>query len=307
MGGIELGTVWLILMAVLWLVFLEGLLSADNALVLAMMVRHLPRPQQKRALRYGIWGAFLFRLVAVSLASLLLQVWPLKVLGGLYLLYLAGSHFLLSSRGEEHGVMKRPFGGGFWGTVLSVELADIAFSIDSILAAVAAADKLPIGPTGRYWVVVVGGFLGILTMRFVAGYFIILLDKFRGLEQGAYGLVAWIGLNLVTGGLHDGEWIRFEMNQWVFWIGMLAIVVMGLLYKPSTPPTPQDTMELAQEFSRGMGGSPDDEVERPGERNPGGAAPGAESNGAGHPVGPSPDDASHLPPPPEIPARPGPG
>ena len=307
MGGIDLGTVWLILMAVLWLVFLEGLLSADNALVMAMMVRQLPRAEQKRVLRYGMYGAFAFRLVAVALANLLLQVWPLKALGGLYLLYLAGSHFLGETQEDEYSRPSRLLGGGFWGSVVSVELADIAFSIDSILAAVAVGGKLPIGPTGRYWVVVVGGMLGILTMRYVAGYFIILLEKFRGMEPGAYGLVAWIGLNLVTGGLHDGEWIRFEMNQWVFWIGMLAIVVMGLLYQPSTPPTPQDTMELAHELTHGMGSSHDGDAQRPRERSPGEVAPGAASSGEGHPVGPSPDDASHLPPPPEIPARPGPG
>jgi YkoY family integral membrane protein len=294
-------------MAVLWLVFLEGLLSADNALVMAIMVRHLPRPEAKRVLRYGMYGAFAFRLVAVALANLLLQVWPLKVLGGLYLLYLAGAHFLSASQEDEYGKPNRLFGGGFWGAVVSVEMADIAFSIDSILAAVAAADKLPIGPTGRYWVVVVGGMLGILTMRYVAGYFIILLEKFRGMEPGAYGLVAWIGLNLVTGGLHDGECIRFEMNQWVFWIGMLAIVVMGLLYQPSTPPTPQDTMELAHELTHGMRSSHDSDARRSREWNPGEAAPGAEPNGTGHPEGPPPDDASNLPPPPEIPARPGPG
>ena len=295
MGGFEHSTVWLILMAVLWLVFLEGLLSADNALVMAMMVRHLPRPEAKRVLRYGLWGAIAFRLVAVSLASLLLRVWPLKVLGGLYLLYLAGAHFLGEPEDDERSLSKRALGRGFWGTVVAVEMADIAFSIDSILAAVAAADKLPLGRAGRYWVVVVGGVLGIITMRYVAGYFIILLEKFRGMEPGAYGLVAWIGLNLVTGGLHDGEWMRFEMNPWVFWIGMLAIVVMGLLYQPSSPPTPQDTMELAHEVSRGMGGGPN-----PPRRKEG----GPESNG--HVTGPANEPATPGPPPKETPVRPGP-
>src|SRR5438270_871751 len=88
---------------VLWyigvLAFLEGLLSADNALVLALMVRHLPRKEQKRVLRYGIWGAVAFRFVAVLLSALLLKFWFFKVFGGLYLLYLAISHFL--SRREQ--------------------------------------------------------------------------------------------------------------------------------------------------------------------------------------------------------------
>ena len=232
-----LNLVLLVVATVLWLVFLEGLLSADNALVLAMMVRHLPKPEQKRALRYGIWGAFVFRVIAVLLAKILLDFWFLKVIGGLYLLYLSVAH-LLAREGDDGVGRTGRFGAGFWGTVISVEIADIAFSIDSILAAVAMAEGLPpsIGETAKFWVVVTGGILGIITMRFVAGYFIQLLERFKGLEAGAYGLVAWIGLKLVTGGLHDAHAIPFEMNEWIFWPGMLAIVALSFLYHPAERP-----------------------------------------------------------------------
>src|SRR5947209_1513824 len=127
-----------ILGAIFTLVILEGLLSADNALVLAVMVRHLPKQQQKRALRYGIWGAFIFRFIAVIFAAQLLIYWQLKVLGGLYLLYLAISRLIFGEGDQEAGKSSR-FGEGFWATVVGVEIADIAFSIDSILAAVAMA------------------------------------------------------------------------------------------------------------------------------------------------------------------------
>src|SRR5437764_12796338 len=82
------------------LAFLEGLLSADNALVLALMVRHLPKREQRRVLVYGIWGAIGFRVIAVLLSAILLKFWIFKVLGGLYLLYLAASHFL-SAREDQ--------------------------------------------------------------------------------------------------------------------------------------------------------------------------------------------------------------
>ena len=233
MLGITVADLPLILGTVLTLVFLEGLLSADNALVLAVMVRHLPKDQQKRALRYGIWGAFIFRLIAILLATYLLRFWHFKVVGGLYLLYLAVAHFLSGS--HEDGTAKSTrFGSGFWGTVVSVELADIAFSIDSILAALAMAESLEkFGENWKLGTVYLGGILGIITMRFVAGYFIILLDRFSGLAAGAYFLVAWIGLKLIGSGLHDYRHdLPLEMSEWFFWGGMLLILVASLIYRP---------------------------------------------------------------------------
>lgn len=225
----ELPMVALFAWTVVVLVFLEGLLSADNALVLAIMVRHLPKEEQKRALRYGIFGAFLFRVIAVILGAALLRYWQFKVVGGLYLLYLAASHFL-TREGDLHEAKKSRFGSSFWGTVVAVELADIAFSIDSIVAAMAMAPE-QFGPTLRQVVVIIGGMLGIITMRYVAGYFLILLDRFRGLANGAYCLVAWIGVKLVVNGVH-GKFINFEVPEWLFWGGMLLIVIVSMLYQP---------------------------------------------------------------------------
>jgi YkoY family integral membrane protein len=172
-----------ILMTVGMLVVLEGLLSADNALVLAVMVRHLPKGQQKRALRYGMGGAFFFRLVAVLGAGYLLEWWAFKLVGGGYLVYLAARGLLADEAGEGD---RSGRARSFWGTVLGVELADIAFSIDSILAAVALAEGMPaalrdvpLGPCSvKTWTVYVGGVLGIVAMRFVAGYFLRLLERF---------------------------------------------------------------------------------------------------------------------------------
>ncbi len=234
MGGFAAGDMPLLLMTIATLVFLEGLLSADNALVLAVMVRHLPKPQQKRALRYGIWGAFAFRAVAVLLSSLLLRFWHAKVIGGLYLLYLAISHFAFGEGDDDPTQPRSRFGKGFWATVVAVELADIAFSIDSILAAVTMADSLPnhIGYTIKLAVIYIGGILGIVTMRYVAGWFIVLLERFGGLNTGAYALVAWIGLKLLLDGVHGAAWISADMPPLVFWGGMVAIVLASLAYHP---------------------------------------------------------------------------
>lgn len=146
------------------LVVLEGLLSADNALVVAVMILGLPRREQKMALRYGLVGAFAFRTIATLLAVYLIRLAWVKLLGGLYLVYLTYQHFFRSGNAEERSRPRpaRPWLGlsALWGTVLKVELVNIAFSVDSILVAVAMSSKT--------WVVLTGGLLGIVAMRVVS-------------------------------------------------------------------------------------------------------------------------------------------
>lgn len=281
MWGLSLSDVPLVAWYIGVLVFLEGLLSADNALVLAIMVRHLPKKERRRVLRYGIWGAIGFRFVAVSMSSVLLKFWICKVVGGLYLLYLAVSHFL---RLDDREGRVCPVAGGressetgaasrdFWKTVTSITMADIAFSIDSILAAVAMADSFPnrFGPTWKLVIVLVGGALGIITMRFVVGYFVILLERFPGLAEGAYFLVAWIGVKLLASGIHDAllanevdesvlKW--FHIPEWLFWSVMLLIAVISFLVKPrSNPPEDRDvkaSLDFLDRESDDLGSSSD--------------------------------------------------
>ena len=114
--------------------FIEGLLSADNALVMAVMILGLPRLDQKKALKYGLVGAFVFRIVATILAAYLIRISWVKLFGGLYLLYLAQHHFFASASAEERG---RPRAAqawlglsALWATVVKVELVNLAFSVD---------------------------------------------------------------------------------------------------------------------------------------------------------------------------------
>lgn len=214
---------------VLTLIVLEGLLSADNALVLAVMVRHLPDEERGKALKYGIFGAFFFRAIGVLLAGYLVKIWWLKMIGALYLIWLAASHFWKKWRASqaEEGIAPPP-PMGFWRTVLAVELTDIAFSLDSIVAAVAMSPKL--------WVVYTGGILGIITMRFVAGYFLKLLDTFHALETSAYLLVSWIGLKLALEtypqamGLPAYEHGHGPIPKWLFWSVMLVLFFGAFLF-----------------------------------------------------------------------------
>jgi YkoY family integral membrane protein len=240
------------------LVLLEGLLSADNALVLAVMVRHLPKNQQRRVLFWGIWGAVGFRVLALLAASILLHFWICKVVGGGYLLYLALSHFYRRRQSSSHSAEnQQPESGGwfhsFWGTVASITVTDIAFSIDSILTAVGMAEGFPahFGEWAKFSIVLIGGVLGIITMRFVVRYFLILLERFPGLEEGAYYLVAWIGLKLVLSGYHQfiskvPELKHFALHipEPLFWVVMLLIAAVSIAQKPRARPGTES--ELAE-------------------------------------------------------------
>jgi YkoY family integral membrane protein len=263
---------WPDLMVVGLLILLEGLLSIDNALVLGLLAKRLPKEMRARALSYGLIGAFVFRVLAILLAGFLLQWTIAKLLGGGYLIFIALKHLLfqhaehddnkvvLDAEGQPQivdsttgGQLDRkrenleieqrvPVGASlvtdnhyetmedtpvrtsegascnvaaysqaaFWRTVLVIELTDIAFAVDSILAAMALAGS----KTSKLWVVIVGGILGVILMRFAAAMFIKLLDRFPRFEVSAYLLVIVIGLKLVLDWGCNSDW-SFRQTPWI--------------------------------------------------------------------------------------------
>lgn len=185
--------------AILIIMLLEVLLSVDNAAVLATMVRDLPKDQQGRALKYGIIGAYFFRGICLIFAALILNIWWLKPFGGLYLVYLTYDYFKSKATPEneddtlnksENWFYKATIGllGQFWATVALVEVMDLAFSIDNVFAAVSINPNVIL--------VVAGVFVGILAMRFVAQWFVKLLDKYPFLESIAFFVIGILGVKL---------------------------------------------------------------------------------------------------------------
>jgi len=234
------------------LIVLEGVMSIDNALVLGMLARRLPKHQQPRALTYGLVGAFVFRLAAIGMAQYLFQWKIVKLVGGGYLAWISIKYFLFESASHSNEEIVAAADGGldlvdqagnplspeeaelelkaraqspvpdksgemisgrkypnFWLTVCSIELTDIAFAVDSILAAIGllpskAADT-SVHP--KLWVVFAGGFIGVILMRFAATIFIKLLEKFPRFELAAYLLVLVIGMKLL---------VDYVVNHWLF-------------------------------------------------------------------------------------------
>jgi YkoY family integral membrane protein len=206
---------------ILFLIFLEGILSIDNAVVLAMLARGLPPQLQKKALTYGLVGAVIFRLIALSLVTQLMKwVW-IKFIGGAYLIVLAVKHLVFGEKGTENENRKSS-SNRFWKVVFLVELTDIAFAVDSILAAVAVSNK--------FWIVFTGGVLGIILMRFAAQVFLALLKKFPAFEDSAYILVLVIGSKLFIEGFKLDS-IDFHSSEnpafWIFWSAMAVAFLTG--------------------------------------------------------------------------------
>jgi YkoY family integral membrane protein len=229
-------------------------LSIDNALVLGLLAKRLPKHQRARALSYGLIGAFVFRVIAICTASLLLQLPFVKFIGGAYLVYIAVKHLFFESKQEghddiqldEHGhpviideethqpvtgkreeeeieqrsplpvapAGKSFVGAAFWPTVLVIELTDVAFAVDSILAAMALAG----GHVEKLWVVITGGIIGVVLMRFAAAIFIRLLEKFPRFEMSAYLLVVVIGLKLLADWTCNSDW-SFHNHFAEGWLG----------------------------------------------------------------------------------------
>ncbi len=234
---------WSALAIIVQLIYLEGILSIDNAAVLGAMVSRLPkdRPipwpgplrflqapvhrllggQQLAALKAGLFGAYVGRGSMLFVAAWVIQNRWLLLLGGFYLIYLAFAHFGAEAEEAEH--LDRDPGRvpaaarSFWMVVLNVELADMAFSIDNVVAAVALSREM--------WVVLTGVFLGIVTMRFAAGIFVRLIQREPILEATAYLLVFVIGLELFAEelfGIHFSDLGKFAIS--------LGVIVVTLTY-----------------------------------------------------------------------------
>ncbi|WP_432359726.1 TerC family protein [Sporosarcina sp. UB5] len=226
------------------LIALEGLLAADNAVVMAVMVKHLPKVQQKKALFYGLLGAFVFRFAALFMITFLVNIWQIQALGAAYLLFISIKSLVDRGKDDHHDLNKKRKQSGFWMTVFKVELADIAFALDSMLAAVALAVTLPelgdfhIGGIngGQFVVMLLGGIIGLVIIRFAARHFVVLLEKHPSLETAAFLIVGWVGVKLVVLTLAhpklqiiDEAFPHSTVWKSIFWVVLLAIAVGGYL------------------------------------------------------------------------------
>ena len=256
---IEYGPIFII---VLQLIFLEGILSIDNAAVIGALVSPLPdnervlwpnplkqfgdwlHPllgnQRLAALRVGLLGAYVGRGLMLFLTSFLIHNSWIKVLGAIYLVHLAFDNLEdMTGGGSEGEENVKPIKvQSFWSTVLTVELMDLIFSIDNVVAAVSLSDKL--------WVVMLGVGIGILTMRFAAGIFSYAVTREPILKQAAYILVLNIGVELIL----DQVW-HVEISDLMRFGVSAATILLAIAYAHS--PFLQRFRFVLTWFARGIG------------------------------------------------------
>lgn len=196
------------------LIMLEMVLSADNAIALAAIAQGLDGEElQKKALNIGLIVAFILRVTLILAASWVLNYWQFEVAGALYLLWLVYQHFLGSDEDGDgsHG----PRFKTLWRAVPTIALTDLAFSLDSVTTAIALSKDVLI--------VLLGGTIGIIALRFMAGLFIRWLDIYVHLEDAGFVTVAFVGLRLIVRVINP-EWVPPE---WVMVSLIFALFAWG--------------------------------------------------------------------------------
>lgn len=192
------------------LIALEAVLSADNAIALAAIAQGLESEKsQKQALNIGLVLAFLLRMALILTASWVLNFWQFEVAGAVYLLWLVFQHFTSSTDAENHH--HGPRFKGLWQAIPTIALTDLAFSLDSVTTAIALSKDV--------LVVLLGGTIGIITLRFMAQLFIRWLDEYEYLEDAGFVTVALVGIRLLVRVVNP-EWVP---SQWIM-VGLIAII-----------------------------------------------------------------------------------
>lgn len=207
------------------LVALESVLSADNAIALAALVQGIKNDDlQRRALNLGLVAALILRIALIFTATWVIKFWQFELLGAVYLLWLALQYFM-SSNSEDHQHHGPQF-TSLWQVIPLIAMTDLAFSLDSVTTAIAVSEER--------WLVITGGAIGVITLRFMAGLFIRWLDEFVHLQDAGYITVVLVGLRLLLKVI-DSELVPPE------WLMITSIVLIFLWgFSKRTPTTPEE-------------------------------------------------------------------
>lgn len=195
------------------LISLEAVLSADNAVALAALTKGLKDPKlEKQALDLGLVFAYVLRMGLILAASWVINYWQFELAGALYLLWLVFQYFTSSQEGGDDEEHHGPRFNSLWQAIPVIALTDLAFSLDSVTTAIAVSQDT--------WLIMLGGTIGIIALRFMAGLFIKWLAEYEHLEDAGYLTVAIVGIKLLLRVFNDAlvppEWITIVLVAVLF-------------------------------------------------------------------------------------------
>jgi YkoY family integral membrane protein len=169
------------------LIALEAVLSADNAIALAAIAQGIEdSKRQQQALNFGLLAAYILRISLILTATWVIQFWQFELLGAAYLLWLVFNYFTSEEDEKHHHSVRFT---SIWQAIPTIAITDLAFSLDSVTTAIAVSDET--------WLVLIGGTIGVITLRFLAGLFIRWLNEFTHLEDAGFITVGFVGLRLL--------------------------------------------------------------------------------------------------------------
>jgi len=205
------------------LIFLEAVLSADNAIALAAIAQGLEDKElERKALNVGLVVAYVLRITLILTATWVQKFWQFELLGAAYLLWLVFQHFTSEEAKDDHH--HGPRFKSLLQAIPIIAFTDLAFSLDSVSTAIAVSQET--------WLVLTGATIGIITLRFMAGLFIRWLDEFKNLEDAGYITVAFVGLRLLLRVINDD----LVPPEWLVISAIALILVWGFSQRTVVEP-----------------------------------------------------------------------
>ena len=199
------------------LVALEAVLSADNAIALAAITKGFKDPKlEEKALNIGLILAYVLRMGLIVVAAQIVNQWQFEIAGAVYLLWLVFQHFTSSKEDDEQAP---PRFTSLWQAIPVLAFTDLAFSLDSVTTAIAISDEV--------WLVLLGGTIGIIALRFMAGQFMIWLEEYVHLEDAGYVTVSFVGFRLILRVVNDS----LVPPEWVMVLAIAGVFAWGFSKK----------------------------------------------------------------------------
>ncbi len=202
------------LSGLLAIVLLDLVLAGDNAIVIAMAARSLPKALQKRAVFWGSFGAIAVRVLLTAIVVYLLELPGLMLVGGLMLLPIAWK-LLRQNVETEHAVGAA---GNFWGALRTIVVADALMGMDNVLA-IAGASK------GHLGLVVLGLLISVPLVVWGSAMILKLIERFPIIIYIGAAAIAWTAARMITNDHLVAEW--FDARDWATY-GMDILLVGGL-------------------------------------------------------------------------------